>query len=177
LFSCTVTFCRTGRRVPPGVCCTTVTVGVDGAKKGLEGAVRGVLSDIAVFCYLCNRVYCRESLSIQVGFGDLFGDETFFLVSGLRGSCQAVEAMILHSHTTETRRAPEPFPAIKWSATGECFVLHTQQTPLTKSNFVQYRRALAKVGRCMARVLLCGRRVLKNLLSSSSVFLPFFWLM
>ena len=49
LCSWTSSFCLTGLRVPPGVCWTTVTLGVLGLKKGLEGAVRGVVDMLGFF--------------------------------------------------------------------------------------------------------------------------------
>ena len=63
-------FCRTCRRVPPGVCWTTTILGVDGLKNGLDGAVRGV--DDMVGCYnssVVARVCVFGVLLTKIGFG------------------------------------------------------------------------------------------------------------
>jgi hypothetical protein len=54
LCSTTFSFCRTGRRVPPGVCCTTTVLGVEGTKKGDDGTVRGVDDDGGMSVIRCS---------------------------------------------------------------------------------------------------------------------------
>eukprot|EP00977_Amphora_coffeiformis_P022836 scaffold11639_cov172-Amphora_coffeaeformis.AAC.13 len=74
LCSWTSSFCRTGLRVPPGVCWTTVTLGVLGLKNGLDGAVRGLSTssslakdrDLLAFVGMNGRMEVRSPYPTKV---------------------------------------------------------------------------------------------------------------